>query len=1207
MDKSSIKNFATCARRSLIDQVMQKAYEIGILKDKILNTEKVHGGFIYNGVTYGDKELKQRKKLEDMRNLRSDGKGYEYGYNQVVEEVSYTWFNRFIALRFMEVNNYLPSGVRILSSVNENKMEPDAISEVYSLEYVDSNLVDSLMKDTEKLYKYILISQCNELSNIMPKMFQKISDYTEILLPDKLYTKGGIVYDLVHDISEEDFKEQVEIIGWLYQYYISEKKDEVFAGLKKNVKISKENIPAATQLFTPDWIVKYMVENSLGRLWIENTGDNTIKGNFKYYLDEAEQETEVKSQLDEIRNKNIKPEEIKVIDPCMGSGHILVYAFDVLYLIYESLGYSQRDIPRLILENNIYGLDIDERAGQLAYFALMMKARSYNRRFFRDANEIKVNVYSFFESDDINKEHIKFMGNNIEDKKEWEKLYDDVIYIVDLFMDAKEYGSILKFYREIDVGKLKEFVGSDSSEDQVSFETVGIEETRFELIGIFQIVDLLTRKYDVVVTNPPYMGGSGMNILLSNYLKKNYPDTKSDLFASFIEICGEMTKKSGHIGLITPYVWMFISSYEKMRKKLLLNQTISSLIQLEYNAFEVACVPVCTFTLRNYKTNILGHYIKLSDFRGIENQEPKTIEAIKNPLCGYRFSSNQENFAKIPGMPVAYWVSEKVFNLFKQGILLGDIAYPRQGLATADNGRFLRLWFEIPIKKIGINFTDRIQAFNSYKKWFPFNKGGSFRKWIGNYDYVINWFNDGKELFNNKASVIRNPNYYFKDGISYSDVTSGNFSMRLYNQGFIFDSTGPTCFNNNKIYLLGFMNTVVAGNILKILCPTIHFTQNSVAKVPIIFSEEHHQKINDVVNKNIIISKTDWDAFETSWDFIRHPLTIIYEAPIENDEIAPNWTSACIKPTTIEDEFNFWNLFTTQQFSLLKSNEEELNRIFIEIYGLEDELTPEVLDKDVTIRKADLTRDIKSLISYSVGCMFGRYSLDSNGLVFAGGDFDINKYKSFIPAKENIIPITDEEYFDDDIVVRFVEFIKKAFGEETLEENLEFIAKSIYPNSTTTSRQAIRKYFLTDFYKDHLKVYQKKPIYWQFDSGKQNGFKALVYLHRYDRYTVARVRTDYLHNLQRMYEAEIKRMDMISNLGETSAKEKASYKKSIDLLEKKVDELKRYDQAIAHIANKSLELDLDDGVTVNYAKFQNIDIIQSDGKGNLKIDLLSKI
>lgn len=1207
MDKSAIKNFATNARKSLIAQVMQKAYEIGVLEDTVLQVECVNGGFIHNGVTYGKNELNQREKLVDMIKLRSDGKDYKYGYKQVVEEASYTWFNRFIALRFMEVNDYLPSGIRILSSLYEKKTEPDVISEIYNLDFVDFNVVDLLINDTEKLYKYVLISQCNALSNIMPKMFQKILDYTEILLPNKLYTKGGIVYDLINGVSEEDFKKQVEIIGWLYQYYISEKKDEVFANLKKNIKISKENIPIATQLFTPDWIVKYMVENSLGRLWIENTQNDSIKGNFKYYLDEAKQSDEVRKQLDGMRIKGLMPEDIKVIDPCMGSGHILVYAFDVLYMIYESLGYSQRDIPKLILKNNIYGLDIDERAGQLAYFALMMKARSYNRRFFRD--EVEINVYSFEESDGIDKNHLKFMGSNILDKILWNKLYDDLCYVVDLFLDAKEFGSILKIDRELDVDELIEFVKNDSLEEQVSFEMVGIEETKAKIIGILEIVKVMIQKYDVVVTNPPYMGGSGMNEQLSEYLKKKFPNSKYDLGVVFIEKCGEFLKGNAYQAMITQHSFMFLSSFEKFREKLF-KKNLINMVHLGARAFEEIggeVVQTTSFILRNsniksYKVlfvrlvNKVGQQVKEDAFLSDEN----------------RYIAVKENFAKIPGIPVAYWVSEIIFSLFKKAKTLSDFAEPKSGLSTTDNNRFLKFWFEVSQRNVGYNYNSVNETLNKKHKWFPYNKGGPFRKWYGNRFYYVNWYNNGIDI---RAAAqgatggrVVNPEYYFKECATWSSLSSGDLSIRYSELGFIFDSKGSSCFSEfNLKYIIGALNSKPSLILLQILSPTLDFNPGSIAKLPLILDVYYKSQIDKLVSQNVNISKTDWDAFETSWNFTNHPLTIVYEINPEYDNITAAWNTKISKPSLIEDQFNFWNEFTSQQFTKLKSNEEELNRIFIEIYGLQDELTPEVLDKDVTIRKSSLTRDIKSLISYSVGCMFGRYSLDSNGLVYAGGDFDLNQYKYFIPVKDNILPITEEECFDDDIVVLFIEFISKCFGKETLDENLELIARSIYPNSTTSSRQTIRKYFLSDFYKDHIKVYQKKPIYWQFESGKQNGFKALIYLHRYDKFTIARVRTDYLHKIQKIYESEIKRMDMLSSLGETLAKEKARLKKSIELVQRKIDELRNYDQAIAHIANQSIELDLDDGVTANYSKFQNIEIIQPSGKGNAKIDLLSKI
>ncbi|WP_296969434.1 BREX-1 system adenine-specific DNA-methyltransferase PglX [Tepidanaerobacter sp. EBM-38] len=1241
MDKSLIKNYAVWARNKLIEDISQRAYELGITENEIKKPEEVSQDYIrINGKKLKSFEINQRKSLE--------AKIREKGFEQVVEEVAYTWFNRIIALRFMEVNGYIPTGVRVLSSAEPGKTEPDIIT--YA-EHIDLDLNQEVVarlkdeNDTEELFRYLLVKQCNKLNDILPGLFEKIGDYTDILLPKNLLSEGSIIRRLVSDIPEEYFKEQVEIIGWLYQYYISEKKDEVFAGLKKNQKITKEKIPAATQLFTPKWIVKYMVENSLGRLWLEKISGQEIVGSgkwvvdskklkekWKYYIDEAEQEPEVEEQLKKIRaeSKDMKPEDIKVLDPAMGSGHILVYAFDVLFDIYKSAGYSEREIPKLILENNLYGLDIDDRAGQLAYFAVMMKARSKNRRIFRE--NIDINLCSIQESNGIPEETITYFagGKKFISKTELEEKIKDkddlsdadfeiqARYLIHVFQDAKEYGSILEV-KKLDFDKTEnrlEEIRQNHPGDAFEF---GHKQILLEkLPPLIKQAKIMSSKYDVVVTNPPYMGRKGMNENLKKYIDKHYSSVKSDLFSVFIERSYKYTEKNGHLGFMSPFVWMFISSYEELRKKMIKSKAITSLIQLEYSGFDGATVPICTFTLRNSNTGETGEYIRLSDFRGAENQSARTLEAIQNPDVDYRYTSSSTDFSKIPGSPIAYWVSERIREVFNESIPLGRIAEPRQGMATSDNNRFLRLWFEVSCAKIGFGFKDCKQAAKSKLKWFPYNKGGEFRKWYGNNEFVVNWENNGAEIRNFEKSVIRNENYYFRRGLTWSALSSGKLSMRFCKEGHLFDSKGPMCFicsEQDEPLLLAYFNSIICEILLKILAPTLDFNQGPLRKLPIIKDYTHKELINKLVQQNISISKTDWDSFETSWDFKKHPI-LTHKGDAN----------------TIEKAFDNWAEFAERQFYQLKANEEELNRIFIKIYGLEDELTPEVDEKDVTVSKADRERDIKSFISYAVGCMFGRYSPDVEGLVYAGGEWS-DKWKiengqwkvrklvkdedndiledtwidaTFAPESDNTIPITDEEYFEDDIVARFIEFLKVTFGEEKLEENLDYIAESIGKRKSETSRQALRRYFLKDFYKNHVQTYKQRPIYWLFDSGRQDGFKALIYMHRYDEHIAARVRIDYLHKLQRKYEDEIKRLDVIidSNL---SLREKNNARKAKEKLQKQIQECLEYDQVIAHVANQRIKIDLDDGVIVNYAKFQGIEIPQGEGKKPLKANLLAKI
>lgn len=1235
MNKTAIKNFAVRARVKLIEDITQKAYELGVTNNEIKDIETFEGGFkikgLENSKVYKKYELNQREQLVS--------KVREKGFEQVIEEVSYTWFNRFIALRFMEVNDYLPTGVRVLSSVEEGKIEPDIIKEALNIDLeIDKDLVYKLVdaNDTEDLYKYLIIKQCNQLGQIMPMVFEEIADYTELLLPDNLLSEGSVVRDLVESIEEDDYKDQVEIIGWMYQYYISEKKDEVFADLKKNKKITKENIPAATQLFTPKWIVKYMVENSLGRLWLESHPDEDLKTQWKYYLEEAEQDPDVQKKLDELKDPNLNPEDIKVLDPAMGSGHILVYAFDVLYDIYLKANYSERDIPQLILEKNLYGLDIDDRAGQLAAFALMMKARSKNRRIFR--KRIELNICSIQESNGIPNEAIDYLISPNETVLEKTIHKSDVEYLVEVFKDAKEYGSILDV-KIIDFDAIEKRI-----EEIKNGETLDLFELQYKEVILEKLPSLvkqgkiMSEKYDVVCTNPPYMGNKGMNANLSPYVKEKYPDSKTDFFAVFMEKSNDYSKINGLYCMITQPSWLFLSTFTKLREKLIDNSCIYSLLHMGRGVFGIDFGSTA-FVIRNLsESKFKGDYFRLHqrvfqyidcddigdlylkskesnnfkyDFsqykKGVNEELINSTEDdyILNKEQSIHYHSIQENFKYIPNYPISYWVSNEITNLFINNKKLGDIAETRLGMATADNNRFTRLWHEVDIEKVGFYIKDREVALKSKCKWFPYNKGGNYRKWYGNNEYIVNWENDGLEIRNFKDEVTGrtkshnyNLDYIFKRSITWSFVSSTNFGVRLSLEGFIFDVGGSSMFLDNEfiLYTCAFLNTKLTFEFLKIQNPTLNFQPGNLSNLPIVINITNSYKdvIEKLAKQSIQISKNDWDLFELSWDYKNNPL-LTYSA------LKNNYDS-----NKIETAFYIWTDFTNEQFNKLKANEEELNRIFIEIYGLQDELTPEVEDKDITIRKADRERDIKSFISYAVGCMLGRYSLDEEGLIYAGGEFDINRYKTFIPTKDNVLVIADDDYFEDDIVNRLVEFVKITFGEKTLEENLDYIAETLGKKANETSRQTIRRYFLKDFYNDHVKTYSKRPIYWLFDSGKQNGFKALIYMHRYDTSTVARVRTDYLHKLQKQYEAEVKRLDIFLE-SDISAREKAAAIKKKDSINKQILECLTYDQVIAHIANQKVEIDLDDGVAVNYDKFQNVEIPQGEGKKPLKANLLSKI
>ena len=1221
MNKTAIKNFAIWARNKLIADVSYDARLIGITEDGIAKPlPQSFGGTQFFDIgtaepySISGEAVRQRDKLIEVIQQKEKDTDYKTAYQYVIEEVAYTWFNRLIAIRFMEVNDYLPSHIRVLSS-ESGKLEPDLVTTPFDAELPftaeEEAQIFQLKQDNklDEAFRILFLKQCNALNEILPALFEKTKNYTELLLSLSVIDQDGVVYHLIHDIPEDDFNiergGQVEIIGWLYQYYNTEPKAAAFA---KNGKITKEEIPAVTQLFTPDWIVRYMVENSLGRLWVEGHPECDLKENWKYYLEEAQQEPEVQAKLAEIRKEYaaLNPEDIKLIDPCMGSGHILVYAFDVLMQIYESAGYSQRDAAKSILENNIYGLDIDDRAYQLAYFAVMMKARQYNRRILNGENTC--HVYAIQESNSINRAHLKYFGAGMDDiEKNAAKM--QLEGLLDTLTDAKEYGSILNV-ESYNWELLRRFVAAEDTDGQISMDSVGVEETAEQLNRLIDIGETMARKYWVTVTNPPYAGMSKMNAKLNNFVQDKYADYKSDMFSAFVVKCSTMTLTNGFCAFLTPYVWMFIQSYEKMRKYLYANTSIETLIQFEYSAFEEATVPICTFAFRKGYIAKKGCYLRLTDFRGgMEVQRQKTLEAINNHKCGYYFEQCSDNFAKITGEPVAYWVSEKVRDAFANNPMIDDVLETRNGMSTTNNNLFLRCWFEISLLKCGLGDFTRQSAKQSQRKWFRYNKGGEFRRWFGNNDYVVNWENDGEylksyvaERYGSYSKEIRSEDRYFDESITWSGVTSSQTGFRYSPQGAIFDSGANGLFAQKAEivkYTLGFLNTKLVVDFVKCVNPTINTGSGTIGKLPLCIKDGEIEKVNLIVEECIENSRSDWDSFETSWDFKTHPLVEMSEGLWDATATAADmdyyYGSLPEVSCPLEVCYLLWQGQCKERFNQLKANEEELNRIFIDIYGLQEELTPEVEDKDVTVRKADLQRDIKSLLSYAVGCMFGRYSLDVEGLAYAGGEWDSSKYQSYIPDADNVIPITDEEYLDDDIVSRLCDWLKVVYGADTLEANLDYIAKAL-GNKGSTSREIIRNYFLNDFFKDHCQTYSvtgsgKRPIYWLFDSGKQNGFKALVYLHRYTPDTIGNLRIDYLHKMQRVYESEINRMQDMMDHSE-NAREVAAASKRKDKLAKQMKECREYDEKISHLALSRIELDLDDGVKVNYRKLQTA----QDGK-----------
>lgn len=1203
MNKNAIKSFAVWARTELMKQVSQKAYEYGVTENSLpeLNTD-----------TINDRLLSSDEKSQLNELLREVRKN---GFEHVIEEVAYTWFNRFIALRYMEVNNYLPRDLRVRVFTNENnEFKPEILSEALHLEMngLDTQKVFDYIEQNkqEELYKYLLLTLCNEMNEYLPYMFTSINDYKTLLFPDNLLKDDSVLARLISDIDEDSWLDQVQIIGWLYQYYNSELKDIVMK--KKNY--TKDDIPAATQLFTPDWIVRYMVENSLGRLYINKkkhegifedgrdpsemtvdeinekriTNEKYISNEmgWKYYLPEAKQDAEVLKELEkiELEHSKLQPEDIKLIDPCMGSGHILVYAFDVLMDIYRDAGYSDRDASKSILENNLYGLEIDERAYHLAYFALMMKARQYNRRIL--SKDIKINIVEIVESSvELNNDLLSRLG-------EYKELGQ---YLVETFKEAKEFGSILNLDCTLEqLQKLENNLFEIDNNAKYGSMLDQIESQQLiDLINpLLKQAKLLVQKYDVVVTNPPYMPPSPKQ---KQYVQKNYPDSKSDLFAVFIKKCHNLTKKNAYQAMITMHSWMFLSSYEKLRSKLFNKNTIINMAHLGARAFEDIggeVVQTTSFIFENYHIkDYQSSFKRLVDYNSQDDKEDEYL--MERNL--YVLSS--ENFNKIPGSPISYWASNKVLSTFYIGSLLSDYVTPRVGLQTGDNGRFLRLWYEVSNNDISFNCHSTLDSLNSNSKWFTFNKGGNFRKWYGNRDYVINWYKNGMDVKNINGSVVRNEDYYFNKSISCSAIASSIITYRFYPYGGVFDVNMRCCFisdDKQEKYILGFLNSKIIEKIGSIISPSLALNTYDMNRFPFIFSENNISLIDSIVKSLIDISKIDWDSFETSWDFEVHPLvrlsSYLWDAAGVGSSMMHYYGQYIESSCPLETCFLLWQGECNDRFNQLKSNEEELNRIFIDIYGLQDELDPYVEDKDVTVRKADLVRDIKSFISYAVGCMFGRYSLDVEGLAYAGGEWDGSKYTTFIPDADDIIPICDEEYFEDDIVSRFIDFVSVVYGSDTLEENLKFIADAL--GGKGTPREVLRNYFLNDFFKDHCNTYQvtgsgKRPIYWLFDSGKKNGFKALVYIHRYTPDLIARMRTGYIHPQQARYRTQIELLqEQIDMAGSTSEKVKLS--KQLKKINEQLLELNKYEEIVHHWADKMEPMDLDDGVKINYAKFQEL-------------------
>lgn len=1163
MNKTAIRNYAVWARTALIEAVTQKAFEYEIKDGAEMNgsLESIGGRLLTK------EEIEWRKKLIDEIKHKN--------FNQVMEEAAYTWFNRFIALRYMEVNGFIPTRVRVFTN-EAGEFKPDILKEAMTLELEGLNrekVIDLIEKqNNEELFKYLIITQCNALNQGLPYMFEKISNWTELLFPANLLRSDSIIGRMVNEIPEEDFKDEVEIIGWLYQFYITEKHEKVIDPLHGKT-IKKEDIPAATQLFTTDWVVRYILDNSLGRYWIERHSESQLASKLTYLV------TPKDGSIETV-NETILPEELKVLDPCVGSGHFLSYAFDILLEIYRECGWSDRDAAKSILENNLHGLDIDDRAAQLACFAVAMKARKYNHRILN--GETSLNIFAMQDSDFITEDIIHYFANKND------KMRNDINELRIAFNNAKEYGSIISVPK-LDYVALYERIETIKNSFAEDIFQIGYQSTVIEkLLPLVKQAEILSQKYDVVATNPPYMNKYGPR--LKDYINQHFADYKGDLFSVFMFRNFAFCKDDGYSGFLTPNVWMSIKSYQALREYIMSKKNIVSLVQMAHGAFnEIACVDVSAFVLKNHYSSAPGVYIKLSEFKGgMDAQGEKCLYAIKNE-CDYKYFAYNDELMLVPGSPItAYSATSKMLHLYTKSDLLDSVASPKQGIATSDNNRFLRQWFEVARDRIYIDCDSHESSEKSSCRWYPYNKGGDFRKWYGNNDYVVDWEHDGQRLRQFKGAVLRNPQYYFKECISWSLISSYTIAFRYKPQGHLFDVAGMSCFSNGLIplkYLLALANSCLIGEIMMMLAPTINYQVGNIANIPVIYDKNYEEEIITIVDENISYAKKDWDAYETSWDFKSDPICALRN----------NYHS-------ISEAYEHLKSQVNHLFGKLHENEVALNKLMLDVYGLAGEISTAVSRRDVSHTfiydtKEEITDDIKesyyvrtksdiirNFIQYAIGVIFGRYSLDVEGLAFAGGEWDSSKYKTITPDADNILPICDDDYFEDDLTGKVIKFIEVVYGKETLEENLRFIADAL--GGKGTSREVIRNYLLNGFYADHLKIYQKRPIYWQFSSGKKNGFKALCYMHRYQPDLLARMRTDYVHEQQERYRTQLTMLE--ESVDSAAPSEKVKINKQITKLREQALEIWKFEEKVHHLADQMISIDLDDGVKVNYEKFAEV-------------------
>jgi type II restriction/modification system DNA methylase subunit YeeA len=1175
MNKNNLKSYAPQARKDFISAVTASAQRLGITSTFVQEASLRGDVLFVDGVEWPAKVASQRTKLLDRI--------AEHGFDQTMEEVAYTWFNRFAALRYMELHDFLEHGYRVLSSRDSGLPELLRHAASVSLPGLQAAKVQELQmagNRDDELYKALLVAQCNELSRVMPFLFERIDDETELLLPENLLRTDSIVAKLVAGVPEEDWQE-IEVIGWLYQFYISEKKDRVIGKV-----VNSQDIPAATQLFTPNWIVQYLVHNSVGRLWLMANPQSTLASEWPYYITPAAQTPEVQAHLDaliQIRvvedGDSLNPESLKVLDPACGSGHILVVAYDVLMSIYLERGYRRRDIPRLILEKNLYGLDIDDRAAQMAGFALLMKARADDRRLFTTTDDVgvlrppKLNVLSLQESKCLNVDELvshlaPFMVQR-----------STIYMLLETFQHAKTFGSLIQipYALKTQLAVLPDLLANASQSGDM-YASAATDD----LLPLVQQARVLAMQFDAVVANPPYMGGKGLNPLLKSHLQASYEDVKSDLFSAFIKRCSEFAGNCGHIGVMCPNVWMYISSHEKLREYLTVNKSLANLVELPLSGFKGATVQICAFTFNSWSFgSVESKFIRLTEFDGGDDEMSRyTREAIARENCGWLYHANVQEFKKIPGNPIAYWASKKFFKTFEENSSLENVGLVRQGASTSDNSRFLRLWHEIAIDKIGFDLGSLDEANKSGYKWFPYNKGGSFRKWFGNHEYVINYENDGKELKEFQSTLsqgwtvrLKSREYYFRPSVSWPKISSGNFSARYYPQGFIFDVAGCCYFpvdEREAKKIISYLNSTVAKKFLEILSPTLNFEIEQVKKLPYVTSLDDAGREVELFYS---MATEDWNVEETSWAFSSVPFLTKLQLS-----------------TNLETSWGAWCEHANSMLLKMRQLEEDNNRYWIDAFDLQDELSPKVLEDQITLTRPHREKDCQSLISYAIGCMMGRYSLDATGLIFAHAGnvgFNPSRYKKFAADVDGILPLTDEHWFEDDAPSRVADFLQAIWGEDSLSQNMSWLAESLGCKVSETPEETIRRYIAGKFYKDHLQAYKKRPIYWLFSSGKQGAFQALVYMHRYTEGTLSRMRSEYVIPLTAKFATRLEMLEQDANAS-SSASARTKIAKQIETLRKKQVELLAFDEKLRHYADMRISLDLDDGVKVNYGKFGDL-------------------